>query len=752
MNRVGIVLNGRYELIELLGSGGMADVYKASDQKLNRYVAVKILRHEYSSDEGFITRFQQEAMAAASIQNPFVVNVYDVGIENDINYIVMELAEGITLKEYIQKKGKLEIVEAINIAVQIVNGIREAHAHGIIHRDIKPQNVMVSPGGRIKVMDFGIAKAVTAQTITANTVGSVHYISPEQARGSACDERCDIYSIGITMYEMITGRVPFDGDSTVAIALAHIKEPITPPSVYEPMIPVSLEKIIMKCTQKKPELRYSSSDELIDDLKKALMTPDEDFVKEVVISQEGGTRIFSEEDTRKIKEETNRQTVAVKTQEEEDYQLGLEDDELDDLPSEEEESDGKMEKVVLGVGIAALLIVLLIAGLLIAKAFNLFSGSKEPEIQETVTTGSLADDEVLMPEVVGHSLEEAQEILQKANLGCEKVEREASNKVAAGLVISASVEEGTVLKKNSQVILYVSSGTDTVLIPESIIGSTEAAAKKTLSGLGLVVKEPQYGTSDEVKAGEVYKCDPGVGTVKKGSEVTIYVSTGGTAVEVEVPNLLNRTKEEAVLYLSHANLEGDPQEEYDSEVEKGRVIRQEPEAGEKVLEGSKVTYYISKGPESVMVKVPNVEGKLEEDARNALRAENLTVSVTTAYDDQVGAGRVISQSIEAGSEVEEKTEVNLVISLGKETVYTKVPNIIGSTEEEAKEKLSENDLTGSKIGEEYNDTIPEGQIIRLDHEVGEEVESGTTIGYVISLGREETEPEPSPAPTVGEDE
>ena len=265
MNRVGIVLAGRYKLIEMLGSGGMADVYKASDRKLNRYVAVKILRHEYSSDDSFITRFQQEAMAAASIQNPYVVNVYDVGEENGINYIVMELAEGITLKEYIQKKGKLEIIESINIAMQIVNGIREAHAHGIIHRDIKPQNVMVSSGGRIKVMDFGIAKAVTAQTITANTVGSVHYISPEQARGSACDERCDIYSIGITMYEMITGRVPFDGDSTVAIALAHIKEPITPPSVYEPMIPVSLEKIILKCTQKKPELRYASADELIDD-------------------------------------------------------------------------------------------------------------------------------------------------------------------------------------------------------------------------------------------------------------------------------------------------------------------------------------------------------------------------------------------------------------------------------------------------------------------------------------------------------
>lgn len=746
MNRVGIVLTGRYELIELLGSGGMADVYKASDRKLNRYVAVKILRHEYSNDENFIIRFQQEAMAAASIQNPFVVNVYDVGIENDINYIVMELAEGITLKEYIQKKGKLEIVEAINIAVQIVNGIREAHMHGIIHRDIKPQNVMVSSNGRIKVMDFGIAKAVTAQTITANTVGSVHYISPEQARGSACDERCDIYSIGITMYEMITGRVPFDGDSTVAIALAHIKEPITPPSVYEPMIPVSLEKIIMKCTQKKPELRYASADELIDDLKKALMTPDEDFVKEVIIPQEGGTRIFSDEDTRKIKEETDRQTVAVKTQEEEDYQLGLEDDELDDLPAEEEESDGKMEKVVLGVGIGALLVVLLIAGLLIARAFNLFSPSGEVKETESIGSGTLAADEVFMPHVAGETLEEAKKILNDAGLGCEKVVRQASNEVANGLVISASEEEGAVLKKNSQVILYVSSGKETVLIPENIIGSTEAAAKNALEKQGLKVKS-EPGLDDTVNVGEVYKCDPGAGQpVKVGTEVTIYVSTGKTTVNVKVPNLVNQPEETAKMYLEHANLKGDRQEKYDSEVEAGRVISQDPVAGEEVPEGSTITYYVSKGPETRTVKVPGVLGLTQEAAIASLKAENLVARISEDYDDTVAKGKVIRQSIDEGEEVEEGTAIELVISLGPEVTYSTVPNIVGYTEEEAKQKLAENNLTGSKIGEESSSTVPAGQIIRMDHDVGEEVEPGSTIGYVVSSGEAETEP------TVGEDE
>lgn len=741
MNRVGIVLTGRYELIELLGSGGMADVYKASDRKLNRYVAVKILRHEYSSDESFITRFQQEAMAVASIQNPFVVNVYDVGIENDINYIVMELAEGITLKEYIQKKGKLEIVEAINIAVQIMNGIREAHAHGIIHRDIKPQNVMVSPGGRIKVMDFGIAKAVTAQTITANTVGSVHYISPEQARGSACDERCDIYSIGITMYEMITGRVPFDGDSTVAIALAHIKEPITPPSVYEPMIPVSLEKIIMKCTQKKPELRYASADELIDDLKKALMTPDEDFVKEVIIPQEGGTRIFSEEETRKIKEETNHQTVAVRTQEEEDYQLGLEESELDDLPAEEEESDGKMEKVVLGIGIVALLVVLLIAGLLIAKAFHLFSPSREPIETESFADSTLSDNEVLMPKVVGCTEKEALNILQTSGLG-GKPEYKASDEVEEGYVISASEEEGAVVEKHTQIIIYVSSGTDTVLIPDNIIGSTEAAAKKYLDAQGLIVKSIE-GLSDEVEEGQVYDCKPGAGEqVKAGSTVTIYVSAGGTVVEKQVPNLCDRHEDSAKDRLDAAGLKGDRREEYSFDVEKGYVIRQSPEAGETVPEGTTITYYVSLGPETVMTTVPDVRNYTQSAAIDMLKAKGLDVgSVKEEYSDSVEEGKVISQSIEQNTEVEEGTKVDLVISLGKEVTLSEVPNIIGDTEAQALEKLKQNGLTGTKLGEEFSSSVPEGQIIRIDgHQVGEEVEPGTDIGYIISLGEEETEP------------
>ena len=735
MNRVGIVLAGRYKLIEMLGSGGMADVYKASDRKLNRYVAVKILRHEYSSDDSFITRFQQEAMAAASIQNPYVVNVYDVGEENGINYIVMELAEGITLKEYIQKKGKLEIIESINIAMQIVNGIREAHAHGIIHRDIKPQNVMVSSGGRIKVMDFGIAKAVTAQTITANTVGSVHYISPEQARGSACDERCDIYSIGITMYEMITGRVPFDGDSTVAIALAHIKEPITPPSVYEPMIPVSLEKIILKCTQKKPELRYASADELIDDLKKALMTPDEDFVKEVIISQEGGTRVFSEEDTRKIKEEAEKNTVSVRTQEEENYQLGLEDEDLEDESSDEKESDGKMEKVVFAIGIGTLLVVILIAGLLLAQAFNLFTPSG-PEDGETgfIETGTLAGDETVMPSIEGKTQAKAEELLIKAELG-RKIELKADNEVAEGLVISASEKEGTILKKNTQVTVYVSSGKDTVLIPKNIIGSTEKAASKYLSSMGLTPVS-EYAASEDVEDGYVFDCSPGVDqNVKKGSKVTIYVSTGNGKIEVPVPSLVDRTLASAQDMLKNLNLKPDITYEYDNR-EEGIVIRQNPDPGIKMEEGSTVAVVVSKGPKKVYTTVPSLLNKTKSEAQSMLESANLQIGdVREEYDDEVEAGKIISQSKDSGTQVEENTRIDVVISKGKEVIQSEVPQIIGLSESDALSRLSEKGLSGELLGEKPDDQ-PAGVVIETSIAAGTLVDPGTTVGYYISAGKE----------------
>ena len=336
MIRIGMLLSDRYEILEKIGSGGMSDVYKAKCHKLNRQVAIKVLKQEYSNDKNFVSKFWAEAQSAACLAHPNIVNVYDVGNDQDVYYIVMELVEGITLKKYIEKKGKLEIRESIGIAMQVCQGIEAAHEQKIIHRDIKPQNIMISKDGKVKVTDFGIARAASTQTISSNAMGSVHYISPEQARGGYCDERSDIYSIGIVMYEMLTGMVPFEGESTVQVALMHIQSEMTPPRKHEPMIPVSLEKIILKCTQKKPEARYAGVAALIADLRRALMTLDEDFVKIVpVVTSNDPTRVMSSEEVEQIKSEA-RSTAPTKDAEEEAYLMGYEEDEeLEEVDLEE---------------------------------------------------------------------------------------------------------------------------------------------------------------------------------------------------------------------------------------------------------------------------------------------------------------------------------------------------------------------------------------------------------------------------------
>ena len=278
MIKTGMFISDRYEIMDKVGSGGMADVYKAKCHRLNRYVAIKILKPEYSNDKNFVAKFRAEAQSAAGLSHPNIVNVYDVGDDDGLYYIVMELVEGITLKRFIERKEKLEVKEAVGIAIQIAQGMEAAHQNHIIHRDIKPQNIIISRDGKVKVTDFGIAKAATSNTVTQNAIGSVHYLSPEQARGGYSDEKSDIYSLGVTLYEMLTGKVPFVGDNTVSVALLHIQSEAVPVRELNPIVPISVEKIVQKCMQKKPERRYLSASELIADLKRSIQQPDGDFV------------------------------------------------------------------------------------------------------------------------------------------------------------------------------------------------------------------------------------------------------------------------------------------------------------------------------------------------------------------------------------------------------------------------------------------------------------------------------------------
>ena len=300
MLKTGMIIAERYEIVGKIGTGGMADVYKAMDHKLNRFVAVKVLKPEFREDTTFIKKFRSEAQAAAGLTHPNIVNVFDVGDDGGVYYIVMELIEGITLKEYISKKGKLSIKEATSIAIQVSMGLEAAHSHGIVHRDVKPQNIIISTDGKVKVTDFGIARAASSNTISSNVMGSVHYSSPEQVRGGYSDEKSDIYSLGITLYEMVTGRVPFDGDTTVAIAIKHLQEEMVPPSVYTPDLPYSLEQIILKCTQKSVDRRYTRMEDVIADLKHSLIDPQGDFVKLTTVDTDAKTVVISEEELGEI--------------------------------------------------------------------------------------------------------------------------------------------------------------------------------------------------------------------------------------------------------------------------------------------------------------------------------------------------------------------------------------------------------------------------------------------------------------------
>ena len=362
MLRKGMFIADRYEILEQIGTGGMSDVYKAKCHKLNRYVAIKVLKKEFNEDRVFVSKFRAEAQSAAGLAHPNIVNVYDVGDEDGIYYIVMELVEGITLKKYIEKRGRIPYKEAVSIAIQVAKGMEAAHSHHIIHRDIKPQNIIISKDGKVKVTDFGIAKAATSSTINSSAMGSVHYISPEQARGGYSDERSDIYSFGVTLFEMVTGIVPFDGDSTVSVAVRHIQEEIPVPSTVAENIPVSIDKIILKCTQKKTERRYQTVSELMADLKKSLVMPDEDFVKMAPVYT-GAVNTGTVQAQSVDEEASDEELIDDSIFDDEDNEDSDESDELiDDIDDikEKNQDDDKVDKIVkwIGIGIAGLILVI----------------------------------------------------------------------------------------------------------------------------------------------------------------------------------------------------------------------------------------------------------------------------------------------------------------------------------------------------------------------------------------------------------
>lgn len=664
----GTFIANRYEIVGQVGTGGMSDVYKAKDHALGRYVAIKVLKSEFSEDTNFVSKFRTEAQSAAVLEHPNIVNIYDVGSENGIHYIVMEYVEGITLKTYIEKKGQLTYKEALSIAIQVGRGIQAAHAKNIVHRDIKPQNIIISTDGKVKVTDFGIARAVSENTIHSDVMGSVHYASPEQARNGYVSNRSDIYSLGIVMYEMVTGRVPFDGDSTVAVAIQHLQDEMDPPSKYAPNLPISLEKIIQKCTQKSPDRRYDSMESLLIDLRKALLNPNEDFVTLVPFSQDK-TRVLTDDEVNEIKKKT--EAVKQDEPEPEEDDMSEYDDDDDDMSEYDEDDDdaeegrflnSKMEKIVGIMRIVVAIIIVIIVVYILGSFFDVFHfGSKKNNSKNDTLVSEDVEESVVMIDLKGKTMDEAKTELKKLGL----------NVTEAGTEISDSYEKGQIIDQ-------------------------------------------------DVAKGE---------TIKTGTTIKVTVSAGSeeeNAKDVDVPDVTGKTAEAAMATLEDKNLTVSREFEFSNDVPSGQVIRQDPKAGKTVKEGTKVTIYVSQGTESI--KVTDVRGKSEADAKAAL--SDFDVTTTTEHSDTVAEGNVISQSISGGQYAEKGASITIVVSSGPEKIsyYIKSPvkaptNVTVTSADISLYKAESSDLIQSWSGitsfpytvEAHDIDVPKGTIVITWH-------------------------------------
>ncbi|SFB04383.1 serine/threonine protein kinase [Acetitomaculum ruminis DSM 5522] len=684
MLRQGDLIGGRYTVVSKVGSGGMSDVYKAKDNKLNRYVAIKVLKPEFSEDEAFVSKFRVEAQSAAGLAHPNIVNVYDVGDEDGIHYIVMELVEGITLKTYIEKKGRLSQKEAISVAIQVAKGIESAHNNHIIHRDIKPQNIIISKEGKVKVTDFGIARAASTNTINSNVMGSVHYISPEQARGGFVDSKSDIYSLGVTLYEMITGHVPFDADTAVSVAIKHIQDEIIPPSEYVPGLPISVEKIILKCTQKSPDRRYKNVTELIADLKHSLINPNEDFVKIIPGVLNDKTLVLSDEDLERIKrgilpeedeypqEEYNEGYEESYDENQEEYDDNYEDDydedeELYAKEDNEKELNPKLDKAItIGGIIVALVIVGIVIYIILSFAGVLKSTATKDKPSTNISTQE-ESDKVEMVNIVGKDYEDAKDELNKLGLGIKKIAEEESDVYPEGYVVFQSVSKGEKIKKNTTIEVKVSTGSNKTTVPK-VVGMEQNAAFTEIVKAGLNYTTSQE-YSDSVPEGCIISCAPGEGeTVEKESNVNLVISKGEAPKTTTVPSVVGMNQAEAQSTLSNSLLNlGSVTQEYSDTVAKDLVISQDQTAGATVNQWTNVNIVISLGPEVKTTTVPSLAGMTQAQAEVAITAAGLTVgTVTEVPSDSITEGYVIDQSIASNTTVEEGTTVNFTVSAGQE--------------------------------------------------------------------------------------
>ena len=690
----GTILGNRYEIEGKIGTGGMADVYKGKDLKLNRYVAVKVLKSEFSSNKNFVSKFKVEAQSAAGLMHHNIVNVYDVGEENGLYYFVMELVEGITLKHYIEKKMRLSYKEALSIAIQVSNGIEAAHNNGIIHRDIKPQNIIISREGKVKVADFGIARAASSDTVTSHAMGSVHYTSPEQARGGYSDAKSDIYSIGITLFEMVTGRVPFDGETTVSIAIKHIQEEMPSPKKYVPDLPISVEKIIMKCTQKNPDRRYYNIGELIADLKKACMNPDEDFVVIQDARSNAGTKVMTDSDRSKVNQYVDQNRMANGNAPVTQYGQYIDEDD-DDF------DDGRLNQF---------------PGQPVNNGYqqnqNPYQQNPYQHSQQMPPYDYDDDDDDYDDEEW-----ERQERLRKQQEKRRKEEAKRQKK--------AQREE---LRRNPQPDRNRISDNRRRIDDDPFADEVDPNMERVMTVLMIVA-------AIVIALVAIFAVGKVIGLFGKSG------SGFGNNTKVEegytlVPDVVGYDLVKASAALEEAGLTAKATYAESTEYDKDIICSQDLEAGSQVKLGTALNLVVSSGKvEQVAgVTVPDVVGKTEVEAKVALENDGFVMAKELVASDTVEKGKVVSQQPLGATSAPKGSQIIVMISDGPDTSESVVPDIVGKDKETAMSMLTESGLLYNTISEEANDAVEAGLVISQTVAAGTSVTTGTIVDFTVSKG------------------
>ncbi len=613
-----MVFGRRYRMTEKIGSGGMADVYKAVDEVLGRTVAVKVMHPRYAADPSFAARFRQEAQAAANLQSPYIVNIYDWGQDGDTYYIVMELVRGTDLKTIIQQKGPLPAQRIAAIGAQVCSALVVAHGYDVIHRDIKPHNIMVAPDGAVKVMDFGIARAGnTTMTQTGSVLGTAHYVSPEQAQGRPLGAPSDLYSLGVVLYEAATGRLPFDAETPVAVALKQVNEPLAPPHTVNPNIDPGLEAVIMTAMAKDPAQRYETADEMKRDLMRVAQGREVSGAALAGAAVAGGAAAAA------------AQTSVMKPVPSDPYAP-------DNVAAPVRRPEPKKKNltwvwILVAVGLVA-------AGLGVAWGLGL-----------------LGPQGVAVPKLVGMKVADAQATITQQGFTIGKVDEVFNADVPAGEVIDQSPVAGATAEKGSAISLTVSKGAEMLQVP-TLMGLSEAEAQKAISDAGFQPQPLPSEFSGDVSPGIVIKQSPAPGDkAAKGSAVQ-YVISRGPEVST-VPDVIGKSKADATSALDKAGFKASVKEQFSDSVPAGKVISQNPAGNLEVAKGSTVTIFVSKGTDTVVV--PDTIGKSEGEAKAALEAVGLVAKV--AYEMHSGNGLVIAQDITAGTKVKKGSTVNITV-------------------------------------------------------------------------------------------